>query len=52
MCIVLVDRGFALRKWLATLLLASRPLWRGQPSMYPVVRSSAASLRGRSSGAD
>jgi hypothetical protein len=52
MCIVLVGRGFALRKWLATLLLASRPVWRGQPYMYPVMRSSTASWQRRSSGAD
>jgi hypothetical protein len=52
MFIVLMGRGFALRKWLATLLLASRPVWRGQPYMYPVVRISTASLRRRSSGAD
>jgi hypothetical protein len=50
--IVLVGRGFALRKWLATLLLASRPMWRGHPYMYPVVCSSTASSRRRSSGAD
>jgi hypothetical protein len=30
MCIVLVGRCFALRKWLATLPLTSRPMWRGQ----------------------
>jgi hypothetical protein len=46
MCTVLVGRGFALRKWLATLLLASRPVWRGQTYMYPVVRSSTASWDG------
>jgi hypothetical protein len=52
MCIVLVGRGFALRKWLATLLLASRPMCRGQPYMYPVKRSSTASWQRRSNGAD
>jgi hypothetical protein len=43
---------FALRQSLATLLLAPRPMWRGQPYMYPVMRSSTASCRRRSSGAD
>jgi hypothetical protein len=38
---VLVGRGFAIRKWLATHLLASRPIWSGQPYMYPVVRAAA-----------
>jgi hypothetical protein len=52
MCIVLVGRGFALRNWLATHLLAIRSMWRGQPYMYHVVRSSTASWRRRSSGAD
>jgi hypothetical protein len=52
MCIVLAGRGFALRQWLVTLLLASRPMWRGQPYTYPVMRSSTASWRRRSSGAD
>jgi hypothetical protein len=51
-CIVLVGRGFALREWLTTLLLASRPMWRGQPYTSPVVRSSTASWRQHSSGAD
>jgi hypothetical protein len=31
LCIVLVCRDFALHKCLATLLLASGPMWRGQP---------------------
>jgi hypothetical protein len=42
MCAVLYGRGFDLRKWLSALLLASRPMWRGQPYMYPVMRSSTA----------
>jgi hypothetical protein len=50
MCIVLVGRGFALRKWLATLLLASRPMWRGQLYMYPVKRSSTTSWQLRFTG--
>jgi hypothetical protein len=29
MCIEIVGRGFALRKWLSTFLLESRPMWRG-----------------------
>jgi hypothetical protein len=52
MCIVLVGRGFALRQWHATILLAFRPMWRGQPYMYPVMCSSTASWRRRSSGAN
>jgi hypothetical protein len=52
MCVVLVSRGFALRQWLATLLLDSRPMWRGQPYMYPVMHSSTAIWRRRSSGTD
>jgi hypothetical protein len=52
MCIVLMGRGFALRKWLATLLLVSRPMWRGQPYMYPGKCSSTASWQRRSSGAN
>jgi hypothetical protein len=51
MCNSQVGRGFALRERLTTLLLASRPMWRGQPYMYPVVRSSTASWRQRSGGA-
>jgi hypothetical protein len=34
MFIVLV--GFAIRGWLPTLLLASPPMRRGQPYMYPM----------------
>jgi hypothetical protein len=37
MCNVLVGRGIALHEWLATLLLASRPVWHCQPYMYPEV---------------
>jgi hypothetical protein len=40
------------RKKLATLLLATRPMWRDQPYMYPVKRSSTPSWQRRSSGAD
>jgi hypothetical protein len=51
MAIELVGRGFVFREWLVTLLLASRLMWRGQPYMYPAVRSSTASWRRGSSGA-
>jgi hypothetical protein len=50
MCFVLVGRGSPLRERLATLHLRRGPKWRGQPYIYPVVRSSTAEWRRRSSG--